>query len=216
MKNTNHILVVANGEPPSPALLQCLLKEHGRLVAVDGGLHICLRYGLEPDLLIGDFDSISKQTRSQLSKTLQIHTPDQGKSDLEKALEYLFQEGSDSTLITVCGASGKRLDHTLTNICLLCRYPGKVKFESDTEWSMALPPSYTFTSKKGQLLSLIPVSTSAQGVVTQGLKWELNGATLDKYFVSISNVCLGDRVSITFASGNLVACFAKVGVHGES
>lgn len=207
----NHILVVANGEPPSSALLQCLLKEHGRLVAVDGGLHTCLRYGIEPDLLMGDFDSISDDTRSQLTKTLQIHTPDQGKSDLEKALEYLFQEGNDTTTITVCGASGKRLDHTLTNICLLCRYPGKVKFESDTEWSMALPSSYTLVCEKGQLLSLIPTSTSAEGVVTQGLKWELTEATLDKSFVSISNVCLGTRVSIACASGNLVVCLVKSG-----
>ena len=178
-------------------------------MAVDGGLHTCLRYGTEPDLLIGDFDSISEHTRSQLSKTLQIHTPDQRKSDLEKALEYLFQEGNDATTITVCGALGKRLDHTLTNICLLCRYPGKVKFESDTEWSMALPLSSTLTCENGQILSLMPVSSSAHGVVTQGLKWELNGATLDKYFVSISNVCLGASVSITYASGNLVVCLVK-------
>lgn len=207
--NPNHILVVANGESPSSSLFHRLLKEHSKLVAVDGGLHSCLCYNVEPDILIGDFDSISEDTRSQLSKTLQIHTPDQGKSDLEKALEYLFHEANDATAITVCGALGKRLDHTLTNMCLLCRYPGKVKFETDTEWSMALPRSYTFTSEKGQLLSLIAMGAPAQGVVTQGLKWELKGATLNKSFVSISNVCLGKLVSITFTSGDLVACLAK-------
>ena len=207
-KSYHHILVVANGEPPSSDLLHCLLKKHDKLVAVDGGLHACLDYGVEPDLLIGDFDSISEHMRSQLSKTKQMHTPDQDKSDLEKTLEYLFQEGDAKTTITVCGASGKRLDHTMTNICLLCRYPGKVTFESDTEWSMALPSSCTLTCEKGQLLSLLPVSP-VKGVVTQGLKWELRGATLDADFVSISNRCLDTRVSISFASGNLVACLVK-------
>lgn len=214
-----NILVVANGDPPSAALLHRLLSEHDLLVAVDGGLHTCLRYGLEPDLLIGDFDSVSQKIRGQLSKTQQIHTPDQNKCDLEKTLEYLFLERSGATsasnIISVCGALGKRLDHTMTNICLLCRYPGKVKFESDAEWCMALPPSSVLTCRQGQQLSLIPVSTSVPGVVTQGLKWELNGATLNKYFVSTSNVCLGTSVSIAFASGDLVVCLIREEVANE-
>lgn len=207
--NKSKILVIAHGEPPSSPLFHRLTQEHGTLVAVDGGLHVCLQYGIEPDLLLGDFDSISPSLIANISKTQKIHTPDQSKSDLEKTLEFLLHTNSHSTEITVCGATGKRVDQTLTNMCILCRYPEKVKFESDTEWSMALLPSSVLKCQPGQLLSLIPIGAPTHNVRTKGLKWELKGATLDKDFVSISNVCLGTSVSVSFTSGNLIACLCK-------
>lgn len=201
------ILVVANGEPPSAKLLRSLIKKHSRLVAVDGALNTCIKHGFEPDLLIGDFDSIPPSYLQKFSHIPQIHTPSQQKSDLEKTLEYLFLNGAQN--ITVLGAVGKRLDHTLTNICLLCRYPDKVKFETDREVCYALPKSSVLTCKIGQILSLIPVSAVVRKVVTKGLKWELKGKTLTKNFVGISNVCLHKTISISFASGDLVLCLIR-------
>ena len=198
------ILVVANGEPPSFELLQNLFKDHQQLVAVDGGLSTCLKYGFEPDLLMGDFDSISKEIRSEFTHVPQIHIPDQNKSDLEKTLSYLFD--SHPEVITVCGALGKRLDHTLVNIHLLTRYPEELKFASDTETCFALKKSSLLSCQIGQTLSLIPVSTHVSGVITHGLKWELHGDELSKDFLSLSNVCLERTVSITFEAGDLLVC----------
>jgi thiamine pyrophosphokinase len=201
------ILVVANGAPPSEVLLRHLAKEHDCLVAVDGGVCACLHSQLEPHLLIGDFDSISPLQRSQLANVKQIHTPNQNKSDLEKTLEYLFKE-KNPRLITVCGALSQRLDHTLANLYLLCRYPGKVVFETDTERCMALLPNTLIPCHPGQLFSLIPFNT-ATNVVTQGLQWELKNVSLSNVFFSLSNRCLSTEVSITFSSGDLVACLGR-------
>ena len=204
---TKKILVVANGEPPSGPLLQRLVEEHSQLVAVDGGVIACLQSGYTPHLLIGDFDSISEEIRRNLSHIQQVHTPDQDQSDLEKALAYLFASGARE--ITVCGAVGKRLDHTLTNICLLSRYPDKVKFENDAERCFALPRSSVLKCQIGQILSLIPASTSVTKVFSQGLKWELTGQSLSKNFVGISNVCLQEKITITFESGDLIVCLVR-------
>lgn len=204
---SDKFLVVANGEPPSSELLQNLGEQHTTLVAVDGGLYTCLKYGLKPQLLIGDFDSVSKETREECTFISQVHILDQDKSDLEKTLEYLFTLSDQE--ITVCGALGRRADHTLTNICLLSRYPAKVKFETDTETCFALLKSTILTCQIGQTLSLIPFSTQVEGVVTHGLKWELKGACLNKNFLSISNICLEPQVAITFAAGDLIVCLGK-------
>lgn len=200
-------LVVANGEPPSFQLLQSLLRQKCTLVAVDGGLFTCLQYSLEPQLLMGDFDSVSEEKRQEFSFISQIHTPDQNKSDLEKTLAHLLTLTTQE--ITVCGALGKRLDHTLANICLLSRYPGKVKFETDTETCFALLKSNILTCQIGQTLSLIPLSTCVSGVNTQGLEWELKNAVLDKCFFSISNVCAETQVTIELEEGDLIACLAR-------
>ena len=204
-----HFLVIANGEPPSKELFISLNLPQTQLVAVDGGLYTCLHMECEPHLLIGDFDSIDEKTRSQYSHLPQIHSPDQNKSDLEKTLDYLFEKGAEN--ITVCGALGKRLDHTLTNICLLSRFPDKVKFETDTEVCFALPKVYKLACHIGQILSLIPLSTSVQEVFTKGLKWELSGESLSKNFVSLSNISVQESVDIKFLSGDLLVCLDKQG-----
>jgi len=198
------ILVIANGAPPSAPLFERLAQEHDKLVAVDGGLHACLQYNHEPDLIIGDFDSVSPNLRTELTHLKQIYTPDQNKSDLEKALEYLFRE-ENPAVITVLGALSQRLDHTLVNLYLLCLYPGKVIFETETERCMALLQNTSLSCTPGQLFSLIPFS-QATNVVTSGLQWELNDVTLFKQFFSLSNKCLNTQVTITFSSGDLIAC----------
>ncbi len=197
-------LVVANGEPPSHALLQRLAGQYELLVAVDGGFYTYIEAGLKPDLLIGDFDSISSETLLEYSAIDQLETPDQNQSDLEKAVAYLFQQGVEQ--LTVCGALGRRLDHTLHNIYLLCRYPEQIRFETDRELCLALPRRSEIQCAIGQTLSLIPISPPVLGVVTQGLKWELQGQALTKQFVSISNLCLKNKISISFETGDLVIC----------
>lgn len=198
------VLVIANGQPPSSSLLYRLAQKHNYIVAVDGGLHACLKSGIKPHLIIGDFDSISQSLRTQCSDILQIYTPDQNRSDLEKTFDLLFQKGESH--LTVCGALGKRIDHTMTNICLLCRYPGMVTFETERETCFALPKTAIIECQKGQILSLIPASSEVTEVVSKGLKWELQNVILNKFLFSISNVCLHDSVTISFNKGDLVVC----------
>lgn len=196
-------ILVANGEPPSPSLLTSLAQT-GKLVAVDGGLIVCDQMHLEPILILGDFDSAPPSLLKKYSHVRQVAMDNQNKSDLEKATESLIQN-TDEPLI-VCGALGKRIDHTLTNICLLSRYPGKIKFESENERCFALPKSSILTCREGQILSLIPISTQVTGITTLGLKWELKNATLDKHHVSLSNVCEQNKIEITFEEGDLLVC----------
>jgi thiamine pyrophosphokinase len=199
------IVLIANGEPPSQQLLE---EQRGKvIIALDGGLAICHRYGLKPAFLLGDFDSISAELRNLYADLPQIELPDQNKCDLEKALELLMRLSPLS--ITVCAALGKRLDHTLVNVCLLCRYPDRVKFETDHEISFVLPKTVHLQCKKEQTLSLIPLSSEVLGVTTEGLKWELREATLNKSFFSLSNRCVAEEISIRHAAGDLLLCLIK-------
>lgn len=196
------LTLVANGTPPPPALLRTLAEMSEGVVAIDGGLVACERAGVEPDLILGDLDSAPPYLLDKYRHVPQIETPDQNKTDLEKAVDYLFNFRFE--YLTVCGALGKRIDHTLTNICLLCRYPGKIKFESEDEMCFALPKMYVLECKKGQKISLIPVSSEVWGLSTQGLKWEIKNKTLNKDFVSISNEAIQEKIAISFEEGDLL------------
>ena len=50
-------LIVGNGEPPPCALLEEFAGAD-LLLCADGGAHTTLRYGLQPDYIIGDLDSL--------------------------------------------------------------------------------------------------------------------------------------------------------------
>jgi len=195
------VLILANGEPPSRSFLNKFASH--TLIAVNGGLKICQAYGLEPELILGDFDSVSREMLQRYPDAVKVSLPSQDKSDLEKALEFLAAYPLFS--ISICGATGKRLDQTLANICLLCRYPAKVKFESEIETCFALPRNITTPCNPGQNVSLIPLAEVTY-CTSIGLKWELKEAVLNKHFFSLSNQCVGSSLTLSFRSGDLILC----------
>ncbi len=73
----------------------------------------------------------------------------------------------------------------------------------------AIAGSAELPCQVGQTLSLIQIGDPAEGVTTEGLKWELHSATFSKYFFSLSNICLKNRVKIRVEQGDLLCCMQK-------
>lgn len=175
------------------------MTPNSSLIAVDGGLNVCQS---APDLITGDFDSAN--CLDDFPDVPKLYTEDQNKTDLEKALDYLFTFPVEK--ITILGACGKRLDHTLTNILLLTRYPKIISFKTATETVFALSTEDVFHCKKGQTLSLIPINGPVTSITTKGLKWELEEGELSREFIGISNIAMQNEVSLSFKSGDLICC----------
>lgn len=203
---SDSIVIVANGEKPSKNLISPFLA-NSTLIAADGGLNTCIELGLIPELVIGDFDSLNQSILKKYPSIIQHKILDQNKTDLEKAFEFLFSFPVKK--LTVFGALGARIDHTLTNICLLTRYPGKVIFETEYESCMALRKKSIISCKEGQKISLIPVNGEVKNINSKGLKWELNHSTLSKNFIGISNIALKKQIKIHYETGDMVICLTK-------
>src|SRR5664279_775409 len=112
-----NVLVICNGEPPSRVLARRLAARADFIVAADGGANLAVRYGIRPDVIIGDLDSINTSTRRSLSSSTLLHVARQDNTDLEKALDYL--SACKTTDVTVMAATGKRIDFTLGNFAVL-------------------------------------------------------------------------------------------------
>ena len=197
------VALVANGKISKPKLLIDKIKAYPYLIAVDGGLNHCHKLGLKPDLIIGDLDSAQKKVIALFEDVpKQVFPADKDKTDLELAMEYALEQGA--TRLTVFAALGGRIDHTLVNIHLLSRYPGKLFFETEDELLFVIDRSVELPCFPGQTLSLLPLNGPTTGVTTQGLKWELSGATLDKQFMGISNIALQNTARIQVAHGDLL------------
>ena len=127
--------------------------------------------------------------------------------DLELALQSLYTPEVDK--ITIFGGLEKRFDHSLANLHLIRRYPEKVFLENETEILFAFAGSIEIPCREGQTISFIPIGDAPKGITTEGFKWELRDATFSKYFFSLSNICLKDKVKTRVSSGDLICSLQK-------
>lgn len=175
------------------------------LIAVDGGANHCYEMDVTPGLILGDFDSIKSHVLEAFRNVPKQHYPsEKDKTDLELAIEYVYHPQTEK--ITVFGALGGRTDHTLGNLILLSRYPGKVFLEGENESLFAIPQHIELSLPVGKTLSLIPLNGPAKGIDTEGLKWPLKNGTLDKQFIGISNETMTPKVTISVREGDLLCC----------
>lgn len=115
-----------------------LLREGDLIICLDGGYDIAKEQGLDPDILLGDFDSLASDIdslRAELDAAgsdstgkLQIlqYPPEKDYTDLELALKALDPKKYPDLLIV--GGMGGRLDHTLMNMQLMASYSGNGGF----------------------------------------------------------------------------------------
>ncbi|MBX7067213.1 MAG: thiamine diphosphokinase [Parachlamydiales bacterium] len=196
--------LVANGQIDSPEIIRPLILRHSNIIAVDGGLIHCEKMGILPHLIVGDFDSCPKDL---LDKYKSIPTilleKDKDETDLEAAIRAVGTKD-----VTLYGAWGHRIDHSLTNALLLTRHSG-MKMETETEIVFAIETEVEMKCKIGQTLSLIPLNGPASGIITSGLKWELKNGKLDQFFIGISNICIKNVIKISLKKGMLLCVTAR-------
>jgi thiamine pyrophosphokinase len=199
--------IIANGQIDFPEIIKPLILRHSRVIAVDGGLAHCKRMGITPHLIVGDFDSCPPNLLNEYPKIPRVSLPThKDQTDLEVAIDQAKNEK-----ITLYGAWGHRIDHSLTNALLLCRFPGRMHMETEKELVFAINSHTQLDCFAGQTLSLIPLCGPVLGITTRGLKWELGKGKLDQNFIGISNICLEKRVDIRVERGTLLCCMIKEG-----
>ncbi|WP_330443101.1 thiamine diphosphokinase [Flavobacterium sp. C4GT6] len=205
-------LIIANGAACSKELMGQLLEWSPLVIVLDNAIERVMELGIKVDVLLGDFDNgFDAEKYKELQYPLEIvHTPSQDKTDLEKALDYLIDRKIPAA--NVIWATGKRADHTITNITNIVRYRDliKVVILDDHSKVFLLPKKFEKWYPENTPLSLIPIG-KVIGIKTQNLKYELNNEELTLgYRTGSSNVTLKDGiVLIEHKEGDLLMmeCF---------
>lgn len=197
-------VIIANGEMPSAREVHRMVKKASILVCVNGGTVHALRTGLQPDVVIGDLDSLLPRWQRRLKdSTTIIGSTDQEQNDLEKALHYLLHKKIKR--ITIIGATGRRIDQTLANLSLLEKYQGKAQLTFiDPSGTVELVTSRVkFRAKPGETVSLLPLG-KAEGVTTKGLLYPLSNETLEPGTRGVSNEVTERVIEIRVRRGKLL------------
>ena len=167
-------LIIANGATCSYDLLTSLLEWCPYVVVLDGAYDRVHSLQIRPDVVIGDFDSLSLDMNDFNVEFVQVD--DQDTTDLEKGIDFLIAKGFDH--INVVWATGRRLDHTVNNFATLARYAElRVVLYDDHSRAFVLPKSYSKLYPPQTKLSLFPMD-EASGIETTNLLYNLNNERL--------------------------------------
>lgn len=204
-----NVLIVLSGSPPSQTLLKTEMSESDLVLAVDGGYNVFMQYGLAPDVILGDMDSIESAIPANVKC---VTLPDQDSTDLQKTMTYVQNEISVSSLVLL-GAGGGRTDHLMHNLLIAGSLADSIKITIKNELhAVDLPcfeviqritPACVFDLRVrlGDLLSILPIG-GYQGLSSTGLEWEIENQDLSDGFISQSNRARVDDPRFEITSGN--------------
>jgi thiamine pyrophosphokinase len=152
------------------------------VVAADDGATTALRFGLRPDVVIGDLDSLAPATLAQLrarGTPIDIFPRDKDATDGQLAVERALQV-DPRELLLLGFLGGPRLDQALANVLLLSRVAARTFLLDAQNEAVLLCPgqAHTWQPEAGEVISLLPLGGDADGVHTTGLRWPLSGGRL--------------------------------------
>jgi thiamine pyrophosphokinase len=210
MTGIYHSAIVANAPDFDAAPFRSLLEQVDLLIAADGGANALFQIDLLPQLVIGDLDSLSSETRLWLEANhveIQRFPAEKDETDLELALLLAAQRGAER--ITVLAAFGGRWDQSLANMALLALPELEhrdVRLVDQTQQAFLISGERTIEGTVGDTLSLLPLGGFAHGVSTHGLYYPLYEASLHYARArGISNVIIEMPAKVTVREGLLLA-----------
>jgi thiamine pyrophosphokinase len=168
---------------PTPRLTSCLAGiQSPTVIAADNGATTALAFGLRPDLVIGDLDSIEPATLDELRRRavpIETHPRDKNATDGQLAIERAL-ESRPNELYVIGFLGGPRLDQELANVLLLTTLEVPTLLLDAVNECRLLRPNtlLSWTADPGEVVSLIPITPAVVGVRTLGLRWPLNDEQL--------------------------------------
>ena len=187
------------------------ISEGDFVIAVDGGLMYCESLGVEPDLIVGDFDSITESFTGALNeietkfpeKVVRLN-PMKDDTDTMAALKIGIEKGFETFYMYGCG--GGRLEHTIANIQSLIYLKDRdlkgYIMEGEGMTFVMRDESVSFKETMEGYVSLFALDPVIKGVTEKGLKYTLEKAELTYGFpLGVSNEFTGVQSEISVDSG---------------
>lgn len=175
-------VIFANGTFTDGREVQKLLRSNDLIIAVDGGTRHVWKAGVEPDLVIGDLDSLTAEERERLTSSgveISSFPARKDATDLELALLRAVSEEVDS--IIVLAALGGRVDQAVANVLLLALPETQgidVRILEGNQEAFLIRAHCPIEGQPGDTVSLIPLHGDATGITSEGLEWPLRDGTL--------------------------------------
>ncbi len=205
---TSSVVICSGGKLGEWALEY--LQENHFFIGADSGACFLIENGVNPDIAIGDFDSVTDKQRILIKNNskhfISCDPIDKDYTDSEMAFRLALDMKPKSILMI--GAVGTRFDHSLANIQMLV-----LAAENNVQASI-IDRTNKISICNGRLevhkqnypyISLLPLSNQVSGITLSGFQYPLTDATLKiGQSLGVSNVLLDKTGIVQHTTGHLL------------
>ncbi|WP_154826450.1 thiamine diphosphokinase [Clostridium butyricum] len=206
-------IIVTGGNKPSKKLLNSYIKSGDLIIGADKGSEYLYDYEIMPNIILGDFDSISQEKLKKIEeKQVEIikFPPEKDYTDTEIAIMEAIKRGADT--IYLFGGLGTRADHSLGNIGLLLTTKNKgarLLIVDDHNKMYLADKNMSLNGSQGEIISFHALSDVVKGFEIRGAKYNLN--SYDMHLLDPRAVCnefIDTPINIKYESGELLIIHA--------
>ena len=174
-----------------------------QIIAVDSGIKHIYNLSLEPSILVGDLDSISKEDYQKvLEANINIDSYQKNKenSDFELSLNKI--ENPDNKNIFIIGGEGGDIDHMLSVFFIISHK----EFYKNITWlygkqTILFKNNISLEISSNVNFSLIPL-TDLKSLSIKGAKWELKNEDVESgHSLTLRNQTKGELLNISCEEG---------------
>ena len=170
--NSRRCLILGGGTIENYAAVRKQVKRGDFILCADSGYLHCKRLGLNPDLLLGDFDSLG---RTPVGLACIAHPAEKNYTDSTLAVREAIKRGY--THLLMAGMLGRRLDHTWGNLQNLAWCAGngidaKIT-DGETDVFAVKDGEITIPPRENAYFSVFSISGISKGVTISGGKYPL-------------------------------------------
>lgn len=193
------IVILANGDFPSSTTTLDILHNAEIIICCDGAAERLSKYGMEPNFIVGDMDSLSEKYQKKYKSLLYCST-DQETNDLTKAFNLV--RTLSPCEIHILGATGKREDHTLSNASLLLDYAKQlicpIDIVTDYGRFSAIYDTSTFDVAIGTQISIFSFDPTIK-IKSAGLKYPTDNVIFDSLWKASLNEASESTITLTLS-----------------
>ncbi len=206
------ICIILNGEIKDYSYISNIIKSqnYNYIICSDGGANHAYEMGIIPNYIIGDLDSIKKDTLEYYKdKAVKFEKFPSKKDETDTELCIWLSSSLKAKEIDLIGALGGRVDHEISNVNLLYyirKKNIKPKIISEhEEIYIAINEEVTIYGNIGDTISVIPIKNNAKGVTLRNLEYPLKDYDMEfSKPLGISNVMIKDNCYIKVNEGSLI------------
>ena len=180
-------------------------REGDLVIAADAGMRNAARFGIKPDVLLGDFDSLGEPDVPDGTELIRVPI-EKDDTDTQLAVRVALERGANE--IVIVGGLEGRLDHTLSSLAILEYLNGKhihALITSGQNRARFLRNNSTLIPRGYfRFLSLIAADPVVKGVTVEGCKYPLKNARLSRLNqYAVSNEIEGNCALIDVRRGGI-------------
>ena len=196
------VVILANGDFPSHPISLGKLQDANTIICCDGSVNNLVKNNMEPQYILGDMDSIDDTLKKKYNDRI-IKLPEQDENDLIKAIRWA--ESKEIKEVAILGATGKREDHTLSNIFILLQFPTSLKCTliTDNGNFSITEGTAKFQSFNGQQISIFSVDPEIK-ITSTNLKYNLNLSKYINLYCGSLNESLTETFTLSVSHGKIL------------